>query len=194
MRIKPLPMREYPEEMRAAMSALRSPDSQRDSSPTKERPTPTNLLGVMAHHPTLAQAYFTFNGHLLHSTTLSARQREILIMRVATVRRCESEWVQHLFIAREVGLSNDEISRIAYGPDAPFWHELDSVMLRSVDELLLDGEISEPTWSALSQSMSAQQLLDLIFTVGGYDTLAKVFDSLQLEIEEDTVELMTRDA
>ena len=76
MRIKPLPIRAYPEEMRAAMSALRSPDSQQDSSPTKARPTPTNLLGVMAHHPTLAQAYFTFNGHLLHSTTLSARQRE----------------------------------------------------------------------------------------------------------------------
>ena len=114
-------------------------------------------------------------------------------MRVATVRRCESEWVQHLFIAREVGLSNDEIGRITYGPDAPFWNELDSMMLRSVDELLLDGEISEPTRSSLSQTMNVQQLLDLIFTVGGYDTLAKVFDSLQLEIEEETVELMTRD-
>jgi hypothetical protein len=32
----------------------------------------------------------------------------------------------------------------------------------------------------------------VIFTVGGYDTLAKVFESLQLEIESETVELMTR--
>lgn len=33
----------------------------------------------------------------------------------------------------------------------------------------------------------------MIFTVGGYDTLAKVFDSLQLEIKPATVALMTRD-
>ena len=52
--------------------------------------------------------------------------------------------------------------------------------------------ISDPTWHALSKEFSEQQLLDVIFTVGGYDTLAKVFESLQLEIEEETVELMSR--
>ncbi len=190
-RIKPLPVQAYPNEMRAAMSALRPTDSRRQPLTTKDRPKPQNLLGVMARHPTLAQAYFTFNGHLLHSTTLSMRQRELLIMRVAAVRRCKSEWVQHLFIAQDAGLSDEEIGRIAYGPDAPFWSELEAAMLYAADELLLDGTISEPVWHALSKEFTDQQLLDLIFTVGGYDTLAKAFESLQLEIEEDTVELTT---
>ena len=98
--------------------------------------------------------------------------------------------MQHLFIARDAGLSDEEIGRIAYGPDAPFWSELEAAMLCAADELLLDGTISDPTWNALSKEFSDQQLLDLIFTVGGYDTLAKVFESLQLEIEEDTFILM----
>ena len=98
--------------------------------------------------------------------------------------------MQHLFIARDAGLSDEEIGRIAYGPDAPFWSELEAAMLCAADELLLDGTISDPTWNALSKEFSDQQLLDLIFTDGGYDTLAKVFESLQLEIEEDTFILM----
>ncbi len=90
------------------------------------------------------------------------------------------------------GRDVEEISRIAYGPDAPFWSEIEAAMLCAADELLLDGTISDPTWHALSKEFSEQQLLDVIFTVGGYDTLAKVFESLQLEIEEETVELMSR--
>jgi len=192
MRIEPLPAKAYSEEMRDALSALQPAGSAHQLATTNDRPKPLNLLGVMAHHPVLARAYFTFNGHLLGTTTLSARHRELLVMRVAVVRHCESEWIQHLLIARDVGLSDEEIGRIAYGPNAPFWDALDAAMLRSADELLIDGRLSEQTWQVLSEQLSTQQLLDVIFTVGGYDTLAKVFESLQLEIEPETVELMTR--
>jgi 4-carboxymuconolactone decarboxylase len=192
MRIEPVPATAYSEEMRGALSALQPVDSAHQLATTKERPKPLNLLGVMAHHPVLARAYFTFNGHLLGTTTLSARHRELLVMRVAAVRHCESEWIQHLLIARDVGLSDEEIGRIAFGPNAPFWDALDAALLRSADELLVDGKLSEQTWQVLSEELSTQQLLDVIFTVGGYDTLAKVFESLQLEIEPETIELMKR--
>jgi 4-carboxymuconolactone decarboxylase len=190
MRIEPLPAKAYSEEMRAALSALQPAGSTHQLATTNERPKPLNLLGVMAHHPVLARAYFTFNGHLLGTTTLSARHRELLVMRVAAVRHCESEWIQHLLIARDAGLSDEEVDRIADGSDAPLWDELEAGLLSAVDELLVDGKISEQTWQVLSEQLSTQQLLDVIFTVGGYDTLAKVFESLQLEIEPDTIELM----
>ena len=84
----------------------------------------------MAHHPDLAQAYFTFNGHILTGTTLTERHREILIMRVAAVRRCGYEWAQHLFIARDAGLTDEEIGRIAYGAQSPFWNDEEAALVR----------------------------------------------------------------
>ena len=87
-RIEPLPIQAYSAEMHAAMSTLQPNDSRHQPVHTSGRPKPRNLLGVMARHPVLARAYFTFNGHLLHSTTLDTRQRELLVMRVAAVRRC----------------------------------------------------------------------------------------------------------
>ena len=192
-RIEPLRPREFPSEMRTALAALRPPNPRHAQPETTDRPKALNVLGTMAHHPALAQAFFTFNGHILLGTTLSERQRELIVMRVAALRRCGYEWAQHLFMARDVGLTDEEIGRIAYGPDAPFWGDLDAAMLRAVDELISEaGSISTPTWQALGNHLDTQQLLDLIFTVGAYDTLARMFSSLELEIDDEIGEFMKR--
>ncbi len=118
------------------------------------------------------------------ATTLSERQRELLIMRTATVRNSSYEWAQHLFTARDAGMDDDEIARIAYGPDAPLWDDLDAALLRAVDELIGDGAISESTWSTLTAELDVQQILDVIFTVGAYTTLAQMFRSFELDLDD----------
>ncbi|MFY1621526.1 carboxymuconolactone decarboxylase family protein [Micromonospora sp. WMMD736] len=191
-RIEPLRPRDFPPQMREALAALRPPNPRHEPLPTANRPKALGVLGTMAHHPVLAQAYFTFNGHLLLTTTLSERQRELIIMRVAAVRKCGGEWAQHLFVARDVGLTDEEIGRIAYGPDAPFWSELETALLRAVDELIVDGAIGEQSWRTLAAELDTQQLLDVIFTVSGYDTLARLFGSVQIGVEDDIPGLMQR--
>lgn len=104
-RIDPVPPREFSEEFRTAMAALRPANPRHEPLPTKDRPKALNTLGTLAHHPDLARAYFTFNGHLLLGTTLSERQRELVVMRVAAVRQSSYEWYQHLFVARDAGIT-----------------------------------------------------------------------------------------
>ena len=58
-------------------------------------------------------------------------------------------------------------------------------MLRSVDELLADGAISGDTWSGAREDLDERQLLDLLFTVGCYTTLAWLYETLGLELEPD---------
>jgi alkylhydroperoxidase family enzyme len=190
-RIEPLLPSDFPEEMRAAIAALRPPNPRHSRMPTENRPKALNTLGTFAHHPALAQAYFTFNGHLLLATTLSERQRELVIMRVAAVRQSSYEWYQHLFVARDAGLTDEEVGRIAYGPDAPLWSDLEAAILRAVDEMIADGGISTPTWQVLAAELDTRQILDLIFTAGGYDTLARMFKSFELAMDDDIPELMS---
>jgi 4-carboxymuconolactone decarboxylase len=191
-RVTPLSPKEFPGEFRAAMAALRPPNPRHPNPATKDRPKALNTLGTLAHHPELALAYFTFNGHLLLATTLSERQRELVVMRVAAVRQSSYEWYQHLFVARDAGLTDEEIGRIAYGPDAPLWSELEAAILRAVDEMMADGGISTATWEVLTAELDTRQVLDLIFTAGGYDILARMFKSLQLAMDDDIPELMSR--
>jgi alkylhydroperoxidase family enzyme len=182
----PLPPGEWPPEMRDALAALRV-SNPRHPFPARDpdRPKGLNVLGTLARHPGLATAFHTFNGHILFSTTLTPRMRELLVLRVAAVRGAEYEWAQHVVLAGDAGLSAGDIDRIAEGPDAEGWSPLDRAMVSAVDELLGDARVADPTWATLAGELEDQQLMDLVFTVGAYDVLAMMFRTFDVELDDD---------
>ncbi len=184
-RIAPLPPEEWSAEMRGALAALRPENPRHPLTRRKGGPKGLNALGTLARHPELARAFHTFNGHVLFSSTLSPRQRELLVLRVASIRGSEYEWAQHAILAGDAGLDEDEIERIAEGPEAPGWAPLDRAMVRAVDELIGDGSVSDATWNALAAELDEQQLMDLVFTVGAYEILAMAFRSFDVELDDD---------
>ena len=185
-RIPPLPPGEWSPEMREALAALRPTNPKHPLPPRREdRPKGLNALGTLARHPELTRAFNAFNGYILFASTLSPRQRELLVLRVATLRESEYEWRQHAILAGDAGLGEDEVRRIAVGPDAPGWSPLDQAMLRAVDELVGDGTVSTPTWETLGAGLDEQQLMDLVFTVGAYEVLAMAFRSFGVELDDD---------
>ncbi|HJR26043.1 MAG TPA: carboxymuconolactone decarboxylase family protein, partial [Acidimicrobiales bacterium] len=149
------------------------------------RPKGRNALGLFAHHPALTRAYNTFNGHILFATTLTLRQRELLVLRVATRRSCEYEWLQHVVLGRDAGLTDDEIDRVVAGPDADGWDDLERALLAAVDELLAGADVHDMTWATLAAHLDPQQLLDVVFTVGAYDLVAMAFKTFGVEPDED---------
>ena len=185
-RIPPLPPEDWPAGMRDALAAMRPPNP-RYPFPKQEpgRPKGRNVLGLLAQHPELARAYNTFNGHVQFASTMAPRERELLVLRVAAVRRAPYEWAQHVVQAGDAGLTDDEIDRVAEGPDAPGWSPVDRALLAATDELLADCTITDETWSALAAALDVQQLLDVIFTVGAYETLAMALNAVGIELDDD---------
>jgi alkylhydroperoxidase family enzyme len=172
--------------MRAALAALQV-ENPRHPFPaaTPDRPKALNLLGLFAHHPELTRAYHTFNGHVLFGTTLTPRQRELLVLRVSVVRGAEYEWAQHVILGLDAGLTDDEIDRITEGARAAGWSTVDRATLAAVDELLADARIGEETWAVLCAELDTQQLMDLVFTVGAYDLLAMAMRTFGVEMDDD---------
>ncbi len=82
-RIPPLPPEEWGDDVRAGLAALRPAGATQELRRSKGGPKGLNVLGTLAQHPALMQAYHTFNGHILYTNTLDARQRELLVLRVA---------------------------------------------------------------------------------------------------------------
>lgn len=183
-RVDPIPPREWPAGMKAAMAALR-PAEPRHPFPRQDadRPKGLNALGTFAHHPTLAQAFNTFNGHILFGTTLSVRQRELIVLRVAHLRGSEYEWAQHEVLAADAGISPDEVAAIASGKGE--WSPIEAALLRATDELIGDATVSDETWSTLASELDTQQLLDVVFTVGAYETVAMLFRTFDVELDGD---------
>lgn len=140
-------------------------------------------LGIILQHPALAKAFLTFNNHVAVASSLDRRVRELLILRISWLRRSEYEFVQHVVLGKNAGLSDADIERIQLGPDAAGWEPADADLVRCADELHADARISEQTWTRLSARFEARQLLDIVFTVGCYELLAMVFKTFGAQLE-----------
>ncbi len=140
-----------------------------------------NVLGVMARHPPLAKAFMTFNAHVSGASTLSVRERELMILRISWLRQSEYEYMQHVILGLRAGLTEAEIDRVQLGPDALGWDANDADLVRAVDELKENARIEAPTWARLAQRYSIPQLMDLVFVVGCYEILAMAINSFDTQ-------------
>ena len=103
------------------------------------------------------------------------------ILRTAWNVRCDYEWGQHVSIAGEAGLSDEEIERVTHGPDAAGWSAEDVVVLRACDELCTDRDLGDATWAGLAERFDAKQLVELPMLVGHYAMLAGTLKALRVE-------------
>jgi 4-carboxymuconolactone decarboxylase len=152
--------------------------------------TELNIFATLAHHPKLLKRWSAFGGVLLYGGVLPARERELLILRSGYLCRAPYEWGQHVAIGRASGLTDEEIARVAAGPDADGWSDDDAVLLRAADELHADNRISDSTWTPLAARWDTQQLIEVCMVVGQYHLVAMTLNSLGVEPEsEDFPEL-----
>ena len=123
-RIEPIPPKEWPPEMRDALAAMIPPTQRHPRPPTEDRPKAGAVLQTFAHHPELAKAFFTFNGHILWQSSLDPRQREILVLRVAVKRKVAFLWAQHVFEAKDAGLTDGNAHAVLMAdfPDAEAYY------------------------------------------------------------------------
>lgn len=175
MRLSPLPADQWDDAARHAVAGLLPEDRRnpRDAG---------NLLGTLVRHPELTRAFLRFSGYLLSSSTLPPRVREQVILRVAHRRGCAYEWSHHVALGKKAGLSDAEIAAIQSGDPTD---EFDSAVLGAVDELDEKSNLSDATWTALSEQLDERQRMDLIFTIGGYIGLAMALNTFGVEVEHE---------
>jgi 4-carboxymuconolactone decarboxylase len=175
VRVPPLPADEWDDAVDHALSGMlpaerRNPDAA------------GNLLATLVRHPELTRAFLRFNNHLLFSSTLPPRLRELAVLRVAHVHHSEYEWRHHVRMGKEVGLTDEVIDGLRRGEAS---NELDQAILHAVDELQEKSVISDATWTALSQDLDERQRMDLVFTIGCYGALAMAINTFGVEPDQE---------
>ena len=62
----------------------------------------------------------------------ATRARKFLILRTAWLCRADYVWAHHAESARKAGMTGEELTRIARGPDASGWDPFEATLLRAV--------------------------------------------------------------
>ena len=142
----------------------------------------TTLLNV----PPLADAVMPYTIYLSDQSTLTARHRELLVLRTAWLGNNQVVWSSHAVRARAAGLSASEIHRIAEGPRAPGWTAFETTLLRLADELYRNSSVSGATWAALAAAYDEHHLMDAVETVNHFTMLSMMYNSFGIQPGEGT--------
>ena len=145
-----------------------------------------NLFSTIARHPGLFRAWMPFCMQLLAHSVFPPRERELLIIRTASLCASDYELVHHLRLGAEMGLSHGDLAALT-GVGLDDWTNRERLLIAAADELHDDHVISEDTWQGLSLFLSTEQLIELPMLVGHYILLAGMLRSLEVPLESEQV-------
>lgn len=122
-------------------------------------------------------------GGLLDRGALSLRQREIVILRICGLHRCEYEWGVHVAVfAGTAGFTPEQLAATVDGPAAS-WTADETVLLTACEELDRTTRFSDGTWVRLREHFDDQQILEMIAFAGFYRTVCLYANGLRLPLE-----------
>ena len=153
-----------------------------------------NIYRTLAHHVDLYNRWSPLGQVLLNGTSVSARHREMAMLRMGWLCQSPYEWSQHARIAKaSAGMSDAEIRAIAAAPDGSAWSDIDRAVLRMADELRFDAMISDATWAELRKVYSDKQVMELLFTAAQYQLVSMALNTLGIQVEPEAVDFMPGD-
>lgn len=171
-RLMPVPAAEWTDAHRAALGARARGDET------------ANVFRTCLRNVELCRSWMGFTDYVLSERiSITQRDRELIILRTGYLCRSDYEWAAHAALGLRVGLTQDEITRITRGPDAPGWSPADVALLRAADELHADQHISDATWATLRERFDDKQMMDIIFTAGQYTLVSMFLNSAGVQLQ-----------
>ena len=140
------------------------------------------LVATLARHVDLWQVHAAVSVKL-YSGTLTSRDSELSILRVAWLCQAPYLWGQHVSHGKRIAdMTSEDMERIVIGSTAPEWNEHERAILEATEELHADSMISDATWSVLAKKLNEKQLIELPILVGQYHGIAYMQNSLRLRL------------
>ena len=74
-------------------------------------------------------------------------------------------------------------ARIFEGPDADGLTDRQRALLAATDEFILQRNVSDETWVALSRHLTQRQLVEFCYLAGHYDMVAATLNTLRVPLD-----------
>jgi alkylhydroperoxidase family enzyme len=145
---------------------------------------PIGLFRTIAHNPRVLRK-LRFGNLLDRGSSITLRQREIVILRTSVLCGAEYEWGVHVsFFAGRAGLTDDCIYASCWlGADAACWQPDEALLIRLCDELHASSRVSDALWAAVRETFSEAQCIELFTLVGFYHSIAFVIHGSGVALE-----------
>ncbi len=143
---------------------------------------PLNVFRMLANTEAGFWPYVDYNATLLAQLELDPVMRELAILRVAALDRCDYERLHHEGIARQVGASDEQVARAVDGTAAG--EGLEGLVYEVVGGVVAENRAPRAAVVALNEELGPGVVVELMMAITHYHGLAAICASVEMELEE----------
>jgi 4-carboxymuconolactone decarboxylase len=182
-RIQPIDPAAAPDEIRTVLDNL----------------PPLNIFRTLAHAETAFRPFLRFGGAVLGEMALDPVVRELAILTVAKEAEAEYEWIQHVAIGKELGVTDEQIAalaqadscssegsdaRIAAAGDGQVYDQPQRAAIELAAAVVRGPHISADLFECVRAQFDDREIVELLLAIGEYLMLARVMTVLEVELDE----------
>ena len=139
---------------------------------------PMNIFRMLAHAPATLKGVQVLGSAVLGRQSLSAKLRELAILRVAQRSSAAYEWAQHVPIAHACGVTQDQVQALERGDAvASCFDGIERSVLAASDELVTGARLSDRVLGCLQQTLPPAQIVELVVAIGFYMLVARFLET-----------------
>ena len=144
-----------------------------------------NVFRLLANAPNVFGGWTAMVDELFASPTFDARMREVIILRVAHLQDSPYELGQHVVLAHDAGLTEQQINAIrdAGDLDEAGFSPTERAALDVVTELCTTHHLSDDSFDAAHGIFGDEAFTELLMLISCYYGLALVLNAADLDVD-----------
>ena len=150
----------------------------------RERKVPTaNIFSALAHAPQVLDGFISY-ANTLRGSKLSPKLRELAILTVGHCTASAYEIAHHQSHGLKAGISAEQLKAVPDFESAALFNDEERAVMSLARESTLKVDVSEPTWRKAAAFLSERELVELVLTIGWYNSGVRIMGALAIELED----------
>lgn len=146
-----------------------------------------NLYRTLVHSPNALRRFSGLGQYIRFDSKLDPRLRELAILQVGWLTRSKYEFSHHIKIGRDFGVSDEDVRGMIAETEgrSSDLEPLAKTVLRAAREMTTNLAASDATFAELAAALSTEHLTDLVVTIGFYNAVVRILETMQIDVEDD---------
>lgn len=141
-----------------------------------------NIYQTLLHSPALAMAFLEQVSVVRWKTELDGQTREIVIIRVGILNRCDYVFKAHVpAYTEKEGLTRAQCEAIAEWRSSTLFDAHQRAALAYTDAMTRDIQVSDAVYAGLRPHFSERQIVELTLLIGTYNMHTRVLQALDID-------------
>jgi len=148
---------------------------------------PLNVIRMAANAPASFMTFAGFARSILFESQFDTRKRKIAILRVARVTDAHYEWTHHVAIARQCGVTEEQIEKIKTEDPVTSLGDEYNLLCRVADEISRNVRLSDDALEQILDRYGVRESTEIILCVSYFNMVSRFLESTRVPIENEDV-------